>query len=173
MPTKETLKTSLKASFVKSIEIDQVDSCCRSFYKCDAHKSNEFNRTNEWDIPHCECMHSFQTCLDSLNNSLSEDFTYIHSINTIKCYSKDYPIVKCLKFDELTSAEDAYLHGVYEFSNSDEFEKYFNRCLKYDLDETKPQQLQLYDLPLNHACKFSELNFGVQYVYKQFSTDSF
>lgn len=150
LPTKGTLKKSFKASFVRSNKIDQVDSCCRSFHKCDAHKSVEFNRTSEWDIPHCECIYSFRTCLGHLNNSLTNKFTHIHSINTTKCYANDYPIVKCSKFDELTNDEVEFL----KFSNSDEHEKYFNRCSKYHLDETKPQQLQLYDLPINHDRKY-------------------
>lgn len=48
------LKISLRAAFINHVkkdtqfnEIDHLDLCCRSFYKCDSYKSIELNYTAE------------------------------------------------------------------------------------------------------------------------------
>lgn len=147
----ETLEKSLKATFVpanqnpNSNEEHQVDFCCRSLYKCDAHKRNELNQTTESHMKHCGCIHLFQICLKNLNTSLSNEVVFIHAINASKCYSKDHPINKCIQFETYADSNVEWLRLI----DSDERQKYFSRCVKYDLNTSLPQQLQTFDVPFN------------------------
>lgn len=67
-------------------EKDHVDICCRTFHKCDAHKRDDLNVTTELYVRHCDCIHSFQLCLQRANTSLSNEFAFMHSINSTRCY---------------------------------------------------------------------------------------
>lgn len=145
---------------------DYVDLCCRSLHKCDAYKRIELNQTTEWSFRHCECMHSFQICLKNLNTSLSNEVAFIHSINATKCYSKDHPIIKCIKF-ETYSESNAQL---FTFMNLTEREKYFRRCLKYELDESQPEHFQIFDMPFNNHANSS---FGMLFTKTHYCCDMF
>lgn len=144
------MKKSLEATFINAKkgtyldEKDHLDACCRSFHKCNAFKHIEFNHTNNWS--HCDCIHFFQKCLKNSDTSLSNELAFIHSINATKCYAKDYPITKCIKFESYPEWKAPFLR----FVNSAEREKFFNRCSKYELDERQPQRIQLFDLPYNY-----------------------
>lgn len=157
LPTEATWKQSFDATFVNSKklianETDRVNLCCRSLHKCDAHKHIELNYTNKSYIRHCECIHSFQNCLENLNTSLSMELAFIYSINTTRCYAEDYPIIKCKTFDagpkELESLPTVVIHSS------------FNRCIKYNINRDQPKIIQIFDVPFNrHAlsafiCKF-------------------
>lgn len=158
LPTEFTLKKSFEATFVSVKdelylnETDRVDLCCRSLHKCDAHKHIEFNYKNESNIRHCKCVYSFQNCLKNLNTSLSNELAFFHSVNTTRCYAKEYPIIKCITFD----------------SHKKESTR---RCLEYDLDQSQPQKLQIFDVPFNnHAlsafkCKSKSINQNVLCYY--------
>lgn len=133
MPTEFTLKRLLEASFVDtkkgtiSNETYRMDLCCRSLHKCDAYKRIEFNYIKESDIRHCECVHSFQRSLENMNTSLSNEFAFIHTINTAKCYAKDHPIIECITFESKTGP-------IVELMSSVGRDFFPNRCLKYDLN---------------------------------------
>lgn len=128
-------------------EKNKADLCCRSLHKCDAHKRIELNQINDaWYIRHCECVNSFKMCSETLNTSLFEEFVFIFSINATKCFSLDYPIVKCIKFESYSESKNQ----LFRLSGSIEREKYFNRCLKYELDYSRAKQLQMFDLPFNN-----------------------
>lgn len=127
-------------------ERDHVDACCRSLHKCDAFKHTELNYTSEWNIQHCECEHSFRTCLNDLNTKSSIELASIHALKATKCYAKDYPIVKCIKFEANSESKAPFL----EFMSSAERGQFFNRCMKYELDDSQPEKLQLFDLPFNN-----------------------
>lgn len=165
MPTEYTFRRLFEATFLNakkgiySNETDSVDLCCRSLHKCDAYKQIELNHTNALYIRHCECVHSFQKCLENLNTSLSNEFAFIYSINTTKCYAKDHPIIKCISFDaNLELKADT----IFEFINSAERALLLNRCLKYDLDQSLPQQLQIFDVPFNnHAMSTFECKLHI------------
>lgn len=147
------MEKSLQATFVNAKkgtildEKEHVDLCCRSLHKCDSYKHIELNQRIEWHIRDCECVHSFQTCLKSLNTSLSNEVAFIYSINATKCHSSDHPIIKCtsIKFETYAEPNVQFVR----FMNSAEREKYFKRCVKYELDEIRPQQLQIFDVPFN------------------------
>lgn len=151
MPTEYTLKKTLQSTFFNaksdtvSDEKDRIDLCCRFLYKCDAQKHKEVNQTIVWPLWHCECVRSFQTCLNNLNTSLSNEFAFIHSINTKKCFSKDYPIVKCDRFEKYPDS----ISEIFKFVNLDEREQYFKRCIIYELDRNRRKELQIFDMPLN------------------------
>lgn len=165
-PTEFTLKRSFEATFdsVKSggysNEIDRVDLCCRSFHKCEARKNIELNYTNEQvNIRHCECEYSFKNCLDNLNTSSSNVLGFIHSLNTEKCYVIDHPIIKCISFDALQIEPEIDLH----LNKS-----IFNRCSKYDLDQSQPQLLQMFDVPFNEHATFAfkcKLSTGISLLF--------
>lgn len=148
------MKKSLEATFVNANrrinldENDQIDACCRSLHKCDAYKRMAFNRTNDslWNFRPCDCIHLFQICLDNLNTSLSNEVEVLLSINTTKCYTNDYPIVQCIKWESCAESKAPFLR----FVNQAQREKFFNRCSKYELDENRPKQLQLRDFPFKH-----------------------
>lgn len=122
---------------------DRLDSCCRSLHKCDASKNVELTYSNDRNIPHCECVHSFRSCLKNLNTSLSNELASIHSINITQCLALDYPMIKCAKFEEYSISTDERLGSM----SSTELNRFFDRCIKYELDENQPQKLQLFDIP--------------------------
>lgn len=151
LPTEQTLKKTLQSTFANSKtdtvldEKNRIDLCCRFLHKCDAHKHIELNHTTEWPYWHCECVSSFYTCLNNLNTTVSIEFALIHSINTTKCLSNDYPIVQCKKFEIYSDS----ISQLFKFDNSDEHEKYFKRCISYQLDRNLKKELQIFDIPFN------------------------
>lgn len=159
MPTEFSLKKSFEATFVNSKEriylngTNRVDLCCRTLHKCDAHKHIEFNYTNESNIRHCKCEFSFQKCLKNLNTSLSNELAFLHSVNTTKCYSKDHPIIKCMTFD--SHKRESIPVQFIKSMDLPEHKSLFGRCLKYDLDQSKPQKLQLFDVPFNYYASYA------------------
>lgn len=94
IPTAYSLKKSLKAAFFYAKrgmhldDVDHVDLCCRSFYKCDAYKNTiQMTEMKEWNTI-CECVRSFRECLSKLKSNISNEVAYF--VNTIKCHEKDH-----------------------------------------------------------------------------------
>lgn len=159
-PTEFTWKRSFEATFdnVKNggflYESDRIDSCCRSFHKCEAHKHIELkNITEQANIRHCECEYSFKNCLENLNTSSSNVLGFIHSLNAEKCYAIDHPIVKCISSDAPLMEPEIDLH--FKDLNTVKRKSIFNRCSKYDLDQGQPQLLQMFDVPFNERAAFA------------------
>lgn len=123
----------------------KIDLCCRSLYKCDAHKHIELNQTTEIHISYCGCVKLFKTCLKNLNTSLSNEVSFIHAINTTKCFSKVHPIIKCIELEEYSDE----IVKLFKFTNLNERAKYFRRCVKYELDQDEKEELQIFDMPFN------------------------
>lgn len=155
-PTKHTLKKSLESTFLNSNssvqfhETNRIDLCCRYLYKCDAQKHSEFNQTIEWEFWNCACVRLFQICLQNVNTTLSNELAFVHAINSTKCVSKDHPIVKCVKFEEYAEITRKLPISV----SLIEHEKYFKRCVKYELNQSIGRVLQTFDVPFN-AIDFS------------------
>lgn len=131
---------------------DRLDLCCRSLQKCDAFKRIELNSRSEWNVQHCECVHSFRTCLKNLNSIPSNELSFLHSMNTSKCYAKENPIIKCVKKETYSISQIQFL----QFIDSIQHRKYVDRCSKYELDQSQPKKLQLFDLPLSSYLEMSE-----------------
>lgn len=156
-PTRYTLRKSLIATFSSVTkndsnwdDSDRLDFCCRSLHKCDAHKNVELDYSADKNIQHCECVHYFRICLKNLNTSLSSEVAFIHSINTTKCYAEYHPIVKCVKFENYLGQTADQYQEFFSFSYDVQF---FNRCTKYEFDESQPRKMQLIDLPFIHPGK--------------------
>lgn len=149
-PIEYTLRKTLQFSFVNAKsemdlrEKNSIDLCCRSLHKCDTHNRGLLNPINEWRLWHCECVKLFHKCLNNVNTTLSNGIAFIHSLNTTKCYKKDRPIVKCLKFENYSNA----VAQLIKFSHSDEREKYLKRCKVYHVDLNQREKLQQFDVSL-------------------------
>lgn len=166
-----TWKRSFDAIFVNTKSgselngTERVDLCCRTFHKCDAFKrettNHTFDITNKSYIRHCGCENSFKKCLSNLNTTLSNEIAFMHSLNSTKCYTRDHPIIKCNQtFNEHSELKSAPLLGL---MNSTEREMFLKRCLKYDVDKSQPQQLQVFDVPFNiHAMSAFKCRFVKQ-----------
>lgn len=123
-------------------EKDHVELCCRSLHKCDTFKHIELNYTNESNIRHCDCEYLFKTCLTNLNSSLSIELSNIHAINARKCYAKNYPIIKCAKLRVYSEPKNL----IFESMNLPERLEFSSRCEKYEMDQSQPQKIQMFDL---------------------------
>lgn len=127
-----------------------VDLCCRSLFKCDAFKHVDMHLTNDWNFSHCECVNLFQTCLQNINTPLSDEVAHVHYMNATKCYAKNHPIIKCVKSEETCFLNPQFNRPVLRFADSAERHRIFTRCTKYEFNEKKPQQLQLFDLSFKY-----------------------
>lgn len=124
-----------------------LDLCCRNHYECSRWKF-ESNKTTDlstyWD---CECEAKFRMCLQKVNSPLANEFGFGRSVYIKQCVSYDYPIVRCVQYEE-------FLNPTRRFEGSPskrDFESNYARCLQYEFDETLPKQMQLFDLPFNYA----------------------
>lgn len=159
----------LEATFVNTKtntlldEKEKIDICCRTLYKCNAYKRSELNPTTEWHIPHCECVSSFQVCLKNLNTSLSNEVSLLYSINATKCYSHDHPTTKCIQFGIYYTYSENIKDQLLKL-NIAEREKFFNRCTKYALDESRRKQLQILDVKFDDYA-MSTINGNKLYFY--------
>lgn len=129
----------------------QMDSCCRSNFKCDLQKKLSLNGTRGWqNIRHCECEHEFIECMKNVTSSIYEEqqsihyFSRLYSINTPKCYLRDYPIDECISFQYFFEPSAEYSVSPYKNSVKS------IRCLEYKLDKSKPKTTHLRDLPFNY-----------------------
>lgn len=159
LPTENLLKKTLDSTFFKSKngaflnETDRIDLCCRSLYKCNAYKRIELNLTYVWNIRHCDCVHSFQICLKNLNTSVSNKVNFVHSLNTVTCFSKDHPIVMCIEFERYSDIM-IQLFETFTPEEKDE-ERNFKRCIKYALDQKRKKVLQLFDVSFNENATYT------------------
>lgn len=148
------VKKSLQATFFNKNRNDtnldtndRLDSCCRSLHKCEAIKNIELGGTGDSIIPYCDCVHHFKGCLKNLNTTVSSNFAFIYSINVTKCYANEYPIIKCVNFENYIGSKSQNLRS----QNSTLNNTFFNRCKQYEFDYSKPKELQLFDVPLHDS----------------------
>lgn len=130
----------------KELDINgNVDMCCRNHYECSRWKfdTNDTTDTKYWN---CECESKFRTCLQKVDTPLSNELGFARSVYVKQCISFDYPIVKCIQFEE-------FLNPTHRFEGSPtkrDFESNQARCLQYTFDEMQPKQIQLFDMPFNY-----------------------
>lgn len=149
----DTWKKALQASFgyvTNNTDLngnERLDACCRLIHKCDAQKQVELQQSNsEWNVKHCECVHTFRTCLRNLNTTASNELSFIHSLHATKCYAKDHPIVKCVKIETFSEPHAQF----FQIMDSNIRERFHYRCSNYELDKTQPQRIQLFDLQFSY-----------------------
>lgn len=122
-----------------------LDFCCRSHYECSHYKfaSNDTNDSNYWN---CECESKFRTCLQQVNTVQANELGFGRSVYVQQCISEDYPIVKCIQYEEFLNPTSRFEGS----PNKRDFELNYARCLQYEFDETQPKKVQLFDLPFNY-----------------------
>lgn len=130
----------------KELDVNgNLDLCCRNHYECSRWKF-ETNETTDSKYWNCECESKFRTCLQKVNTPLANDLGFGRSVYMKQCISFDYPIVKCVQYEE-------FLNPTRRFEGSPskrDSELNYARCLQYEFDETLPKQMQLFDLPFNY-----------------------
>ncbi|XP_037948427.1 phospholipase A2 [Teleopsis dalmanni] len=109
----------------------EADKCCRAHDHCDdileAKTSLHGLDNNDWfPILKCTCEQEFLNCLQNVNNMASNTLGRVYFGSRSKCFALGYPLVSCKQYQEGT------------------FRK---RCARYDIDKTKKQQWQFYDIP--------------------------
>lgn len=150
----DTWKRALQATFGHAKtnntylnENERLDLCCRSLHKCDVQKYIELQQSNsEWNVKHCGCVQTFRICLGNINTTVSNELSFIHSLNATKCYAKDHPIVKCTEIETFSEPSDQF----FQIKDSNVRERFLYRCSNYELDKTQPQRIQLFDLPFGN-----------------------
>ncbi|XP_008551138.1 phospholipase A2-like [Microplitis demolitor] len=111
---------------------NKTDSCCRTHDNCpDDILAGEslgplindgiFTRSS------CSCDQEFFHCLKKVKSLVSTSIgdTYFNILGP-QCFSLDYPIQSCVKYQKIIG-------------------KIRKKCIKYDLDESKPKELQWFD----------------------------
>ncbi|XP_071448665.1 phospholipase A2-like [Hetaerina americana] len=110
----------------------KTDRCCKDHDYCPdfiAGRDTKYGLQNDafYTRLHCDCDIQFYDCLKKTRVFVSDEigFTYFNAIGT-RCYRQDYPIIRCFKYSSII----------------------MKRCRVYELDQTKPQIWQWFDLPI-------------------------
>ncbi|XP_045490557.1 LOW QUALITY PROTEIN: phospholipase A2-like [Pieris rapae] len=110
----------------------EADKCCRSHDLCPdfiAAGESKHNLKNgaSYTRLDCHCDMEFRDCLHKANTSTAKGVgrLYFNYLGT-QCYKKDHPIVACKKIQT----------GIWS-----------NKCLEYELDDTKEPVYQWFDVP--------------------------
>lgn len=126
--------------------VQQLDSCCLLNLKCDRQKKSELNGTEGWqNIRHCDCEREFSECIQKVKALESDLIAFGHgySINTPKCFTNDYPIDECVKFQY-------FFQPLAKFNRRPSQNAVISiRCVQYKFDVSKPKSFQLLDLPFS------------------------
>lgn len=137
------ITSKMLASRYSSLGKDEnLDMCCRSAYECESIQLKRF----EPKIWSCECEYSFRKCLQNLNNELAHDFGYVYSLNTKECYSADYRIKNCIKYETILKPKIKFQGS----PNSEDRQMNSYRCIQYELDYENFKFYQRFDLPFNY-----------------------
>lgn len=137
--------------------IERLDACCRLLHKCDAQKHVELRESHiEWNVKHCECVHTFRMCLRNLNTAASNGLSFIHSLNATKCYAKDHPIAECVKIETFFEPNGAQF---FQIMDSNERKRFFNRWTKcnhkqYNFSIYHLAIVEWRKLPVSNVCTF-------------------
>lgn len=101
---------------------DETDKCFSNNVECNSNMTR---------IVDCDCLDMIRDCLHNINTTLPNKRTDGFFLNqNTKCYKNDYPIVRCLE------SENDILRRL----NT-------SRCVRYELDESKPKAYQIFDEP--------------------------
>lgn len=133
-----------------------MDKYCRLYYECDMNAKIQLHRTGDIlnsFVRNCECGRKFINVLKS-HFAFGGLYAFIFSLNINKCYEKDYPIIKCNKYQYFFDL----LNTFDEFPNGRGIKSI--RCLEYELDRIERKMYQLFDSPF-HLAGITHGKFGV------------
>lgn len=145
------------------------DECSRGVIECEFLTKLTLNQTSDLfnsflKRRNCECEQKFHKCI----HGIEEFYNYgtragmLGFVSTLiwpKCYSVNYPIVKCEKFQ-------------YFFEPNATFTKFPKdrgtdtiRCLEYKLDKSKPKIYQdIFDVPFQYQDLAPEILRGIEQI---------
>lgn len=129
-----------------------IDRYCRDCLKCDLREAIQLNRTkiaSHLFVQNCECERNNQHFIRNIVGGSTGGFIpFAFSLCSKQCYSLDYPIVKCKKYQYFFEPK----------KQSDVFPNHVDtesiRCLEYALDKSKPKIYQIFDLPFDFELIF-------------------
>lgn len=123
----------------------KYESCCRSIINCDLRKKSELNITDKSNLRHCDCESEFVKCLKdaykNTSNQFDKNHQRLHSIYTKQCYAEDYPIEKCIKYQQFFRPTQVFDQIPVDGLNTTV------RCLEYKMDRSKAKIIQNFDIP--------------------------
>lgn len=125
-----SLKMRILKIDLNSTEEEILEACCHANIQCDERKRSELNHKIISSLRHCECEQKLRECLwKSVDYNLGVlYFAREYFKHTKKCYTVDYPVVRCLKYQRE--------------------HEWYKRCEQYELnhDESKPKIYQTFDV---------------------------
>ncbi|XP_034948777.1 phospholipase A2-like [Chelonus insularis] len=111
----------------------KTDNCCRQHDSCPFYiEPGEYlgllKNNGIFTRSACLCDFQFYKCLKNVNTVISRNvgITYFNILRP-QCFSYDYPIKSCAKYDSSRSSH--------------------KKCIRYKLDKTKNKTLEWFDLP--------------------------
>lgn len=146
----ETLKR--KNALEKYIQMNNETNECFSTAECDFPFRNRYTRNDDVQI-HCDCFKSIRNCLHRINTTLPNYRAnrFFISNGEFGCYKEDYPIIKCLEYGYSYIIKNSYIG----------YKEKIKRCVRYDIDDSKPKQYQKFDVPFFYNSKDpKEFNFN-------------
>lgn len=157
------MRNDLRSHHLEEVE----DVCCYLYIMCNTRIKREPAHVQIWNVPHCDCEVQFRQCLENIEEipHFRALLGFYHSLFANQCYSYDYPIEKCVRFESLCSPKTE----IDRSPNSCGNESSFIRCVEYKLDENKPKQYQLFDIPFNyHQVTYKDEDFkNIRKVYSE------
>lgn len=138
---KYTKKLKRENTFEQYIQMKNETNECISAAKCDFPSRNMYsNNDNDDDVQvSCDCFEPTRNCLHRINTTLPNYRAneFFISNGGFGCYKEDYPIVRCLEFGYSYIMKNLYISYKYKIK----------RCVRYELDESKPKIYQKFDVP--------------------------
>lgn len=130
------------------IQMNNETNACISASECD------FSYFHNDDVQvSCNCFELIRNCLRHINKTLPNYSAnkFFNLNGKFGCYKEDYPIVRCLEFG----------HGYILGNSYISYKEKTKRCVRYELDESKPKIYQNFDVPFFYDSKNpKEFNFN-------------
>lgn len=133
--------------------VEALERCCTSNIQCDEDKRSEMNGIlMEKNIRHCDCEHEFYKCLRKSNYYGVVFIANDYFQKTEKCYALDHPIIKCEQYKCYYQPKKLYN----QYPSGAEIGTI--RCAEYELDKSKPQIYQTFELAFTYGA-YDELDY--------------
>lgn len=134
-------------TFEQFVQMNIETNKCISAAKCDFPTWN-VDRTydNDNDVHvRCDCFTPIHNCLRRINTTLPNQQAnrFFISNGGFGCYNEDYPIVRCSEFGYSHILKMRYIR----------YRGQIKRCVRYELDKSKPKEYQKFDVPVFYDSK--------------------